>query len=180
MVHGPRSTLHAPWSTFDTEISDRCECIKFGWFRECSEMEMVVELVLVLVLVLKLEMEMELLGGSVNCTPIECCGPAMKSFQLSRQVSLNVWVAWKENMWRRTLLWIHSKKSLLSIYIAITRAEPKHYHYHIIYLIIFDRFNQVDTLYINKQKLSSITRICNGYLMSCFTRSWSAPSIWYN
>lgn len=56
-------------------------------------MEMVVELVLVLVLVLKLEMEMELLGGSVNCTPIECCGPAMKSFQLSRQVSLNVWVA---------------------------------------------------------------------------------------
>jgi len=26
--------VHGPWSTFGTEISDRCECIKFGCFRE--------------------------------------------------------------------------------------------------------------------------------------------------
>lgn len=92
--HGPWSTVHAPCSMVHMEHLTDASASSSDDF-ECSEMEMVVELVLVLVLVLvlKLEMEMELLGGSVNCTPIECCGPAMKSFQLSRQVSLNVWVA---------------------------------------------------------------------------------------
>jgi len=48
-------------------------------------------------------------SGSVNCIPIET-----KSFRLSLQVSLNVWVAYKENMgkelWRRTLWGGHWKK----------------------------------------------------------------------
>jgi len=97
------SMVHGPWSTFDTEISDRCECIKFGCFREWWGWRW---------------WKMELLGSD---TEWECelhshwmLLPETKSFRLSLQVSLNVWVAYKENMgkelWRRTLWGGHWKK----------------------------------------------------------------------